>query len=78
MIAFVLLEIAQDQVIAKDECIQRLTKLKNVIECYHVYGSYDMIVKAKVKDSKELSKFVLKKIREEVKIKRSNTLIVAE
>jgi DNA-binding Lrp family transcriptional regulator len=77
MLAFILLEVEQENM-TREECNRRLGKIKNIVECYHVYGTSDVILKVEVKDSKELGEIVLKKLKEAIKIKRSNTLIVAE
>lgn len=61
---------------AEKEVLEKLRALPEVRGANLVYGEYDIIVKAELKEISELSDFVIDKIRA-MPIERTTTLIVA-
>ena len=57
--------------------IDKLVGMKGVVEAAKVYGIYDLVIKVKFKDIKELKNFVenLRKFKE---IEKTATMIIAD
>lgn len=60
----------------EEELVDYLRRQPHVVEAKIVYGEYDVVVKARVKDIKELSRLVLEEIRKRFDVERTSTLIV--
>jgi len=54
-----LVQHSQDYVIKFEKDV---TKLKEVLECYHISGDYDYLLKVLVKDMEEFREFMVKKL----------------
>ena len=72
MIAYVLVRMGKGE----RDLVQYMRKLPVVEEAYIVYGEYDVIVKVKVEDMRELTRLVLDEIRKRFDVERTSTLIV--
>lgn len=56
------------------EIHNKLSKISEIIELYHLLGKYDIIAKIRVEDFEKLGKIVLKEIRTIEGIKSTKTL----
>jgi len=72
MIAFILIVTKPD---TEEQILSKLSELEEVIEAHFVTGEFDIIVKARGKDIKEISEFVSKKIRAWEGIQRTVTAL---
>jgi DNA-binding Lrp family transcriptional regulator len=73
--AFILLNVETG---AEDTVLNELRKMEFVEEAYVSYGGYDLIVKVRAVDMKELKESVTHKIRSLDKVRSTLTLIMME
>ncbi|WFD11891.1 Lrp/AsnC family transcriptional regulator [Tepidibacter hydrothermalis] len=55
---------------------ETIIKYSEVIECYHIVGEYDYMLKVLLKDSSELEDFIGNKLKSIKGVKRSNTILM--
>lgn len=54
---------------------EKITEMEEVIECLHMAGEYDYLLKILVKDTEELEDFLSNKMKSIKGVGRSNTMI---
>ena len=59
---FVSLSLARHRIKSIDQVNQEILKLPEVLECYHIAGEQDYLLKIVVKDVQEYEQFILKKL----------------
>ncbi len=74
-IAFILLTVEPR---SQDKVMKKLSEILEITEFFTVFGEWDVIAKAQVKNVQELTNLVAEKIRKIKAIKLTSTLIVAE
>ncbi len=55
---------------------EEVVQLEEVIECHHIAGEYDYMLKVLINDTAELETFLSKKLKGIEGVQRSNSLIV--
>lgn len=75
MYAYIL--IATDDV-GVEELIDEFKDMAEVVEAHILFGEWDMIVKLNVKETLDVTRFVLEKVRSNDTVRFSSTLIVAK
>ncbi|MCT4544617.1 MAG: Lrp/AsnC family transcriptional regulator [Vallitalea sp.] len=55
---------------------ETIINYSEVIECYHIVGEYDYMLKVLLKDSSELEDFIGNKLKSIKGVKRSNTILM--
>ena len=61
MLSFVLVNISEKEAI--DQFIEMVATMDNILECHHLAGEYDYLVKIATRDSEELGDFVSKSLK---------------
>lgn len=74
LLAIILISIDQTSNILKFR--ETILKFTEVIECYHIAGEYDYILKVLVNDTNELEEFLSNKLKTIKGVYKSNTLII--
>jgi len=73
MLAFVFINIDHEKYI--DSARNAIIAFEEVLECHHMAGEYDYLVKVLLKDTKELESFISERLKKVVGISKSNTMI---
>lgn len=55
---------------------ESIVKFHQVLECHHIAGEYDYLIKVLLEDSKELENFITFSLKKIKGVGRSNTIIV--
>lgn len=55
---------------------EEIIKFKSVLECHHIAGQYDYLLKVLVKDTKSLETFITKDLKGIKGVSATNTIIV--
>ncbi|RLI30681.1 Lrp/AsnC family transcriptional regulator [Candidatus Bathyarchaeota archaeon] len=63
---------------AEDAVLKEIRKIKNVVEAYTVYGTYDIIAKVQAESMDKLKECVTWNIRRLDKVRSTLTMIVIE
>ena len=71
--AFVLINVSIGR---EDDLIAKIREIEEVVEAFVVMGSYDIIVKLRLEEAKELKPLVTNKIRALTGIRETITIIV--
>ena len=58
--------------------VQEVTACAPVLECHHIAGDYDLLLKVMVKDTKELEEFLTKQLKVIKGVSRTSTTIVLD
>ena len=74
LLAFIFVNIDNTENI--DNFRQSIIKEDLVLECHHIAGEYDYLLKVLVKDTKTLEYFLSKKLKKIIGVSNSNTFIV--
>lgn len=74
MLSFVLINIGDEEAI--DQFKDMVSKTDNIIECHHLAGEYDYLIKVATKDSEELGDFVTKSLKTLPGMIETNSVIV--
>lgn len=74
LLAFVFVNIDKTENV--DEFRKSIVKYNSVLECHHVAGEYDYLLKVLVEDTKSLEYFVSNILKEIKGVIKSNTIIV--
>ncbi|MDN5205111.1 Lrp/AsnC family transcriptional regulator [Fulvivirgaceae bacterium BMA10] len=59
-----------------DQTKERLLAMSEVLECHHIAGEYDLLLKILVKNTTQLEDLLTKKIKNDPAITRTSTTIV--
>lgn len=62
LVVFISISISDHSISALDEFVERVVQFPEVLECHHVTGQSDFLLKVILKDIKEYNEFVLSKI----------------
>ncbi|MEM8529118.1 MAG: Lrp/AsnC family transcriptional regulator [Bacteroidota bacterium] len=62
LVVFISISISDHSIAALDEFIDQVVQFPEVLECHHVTGQSDFLLKVILKDIKEYNEFVLSKI----------------
>lgn len=73
LMAFIFVNINQVEYI--DDARAAITALEEVIECHHMAGQYDYLLKVLLEDTKELETFVSDKLKRIQGVSATNTMI---
>jgi len=63
---------------AEDSVVKELKKIKNVKECYVVYGVYDVIAKVEAETMDKLKECISWNVRRLDKVRSTLTMIIVE
>lgn len=74
--AFVTVSLAVHQLSSIDEFTKKMEELDEVLECYHIAGGDDFILKVALKNIQEYERFVLDKLTVIKGVNRLNTTFV--
>ena len=55
---------------------ETIIKYSEVIECHHIVGEYDYMLKVLLKDSSELEDFISNKLKHIKGVQKSNTIVI--
>ena len=61
-----------------ENIVQEVTACSPVLECHHIAGDYDLLLKVLVKDTRELEYFLTKQLKVIKGISRTSTTIVLD
>lgn len=61
-----------------EDIVQEITTCPPVLECHHIAGDYDLLLKVLVKDTQELEYFLTKQLKVIKGISRTSTTIVLD
>jgi Lrp/AsnC family transcriptional regulator, leucine-responsive regulatory protein len=61
---------------SKEPFLKMVKKLANILECHHVTGEYDYLLKVRCKDTKELDALISERLKGIVGVSRTVTNIV--
>lgn len=75
-IVFVSLSVARHRLQSFDQVNQELNQFPEVLECYHISGDEDYLIKVVVKDIQEYEQFLLKKLATIPAINRIKSTVV--
>ena len=75
-IVFVSLSVARHRLQSFDQVNQELNQFPEVLECYHISGDEDYLIKVVVKDIQEYEQFLLKKLATIPSINRIKSTVV--
>lgn len=56
--------------------LEQITSLNEVLECHHIAGDYDLLLKVVVKDTAALEELLVKKIKGNKTVTRTSTTII--
>ena len=73
LLAFIFVDIDLEENI--DPSRMAIKEFPEVLECHHLAGEYDYLLKVIIKDTKELEHFISKKLKRIKGVQKSNTLI---
>lgn len=73
LLGFVYINIDHEKYI--DSARNTIIAFEEVLECHHMAGEYDYLVKVLLKDTKELESFISNRLKKVVGISKSNTMI---
>ena len=73
---FVSLSLARHRIKSIDQVNQEILKLPEVLECYHIAGEQDYLLKIVVKDVQEYEQFILKKLAQISAISKIKSYVV--
>jgi len=62
LVVFISISISDHSIAALDEFVKQVVQFPEVLECHHVTGQSDFLLKVILKDIKEYNEFVLSKI----------------
>src|SRR3990172_9305486 len=68
--------LSMHQISSIDVFIKAIKKLDEVLECYHVTGNSDFLLKVAVRDIREYEQFILKKLKKIKGVNKINTSFV--
>lgn len=74
MLSFVLVNIGEKEAI--DQFKEMVAEMDNILECHHLAGEYDYLIKIATKDSEELGDFVTKSLKALPGMIETNSVIV--
>lgn len=75
-IVFVSLTLARHRLTSFDQVNQELKNIPEVLECYHISGDEDYLLKVAVKDIQEYEQFLLKRLAQIPSISRIKSTVV--
>ncbi len=75
MYAYILVATDDSEV---EDLIDEFKDMIEVEDAHILFGEWDMILKIKVKESEDVTRFVLEKVRSREEIRFTSTLIVAK
>ena len=55
---------------------QKVGEMDAVLECHHIAGESDYLLKVAVESTSDLERFITKKLKEELSAAKTNTIVV--
>lgn len=55
---------------------KKIVKFQEVLECYHIVGEYDYLLKVLLRDTSELEHFISEKLKKIKGVSKTNTIII--
>lgn len=74
--AIISVSLTAHQLPSIDHFIKAINKMEEVMECYHVTGEYDFLLKVAAKDIQSYEKFILEKLTRIKGVNRINTSFI--